>query len=166
MWKWVVICCGCNPQPNQQHLNWIASIQTGEWSAMVSQLAGHNANFKPIECLWELWLFKCHMECKHSRHSSIQQFFQNFRCQYPILNQYRVAISTPFFPWSAALFVVLKTGGVFVLQNQLLLQLSSQMLSSSRQAELFLFLAEKNISSSSGPRKEKKKEEKEEEKQK
>lgn len=26
MWKWVVIYCGCNPQPSWQHLNWMTSI--------------------------------------------------------------------------------------------------------------------------------------------
>lgn len=76
------------------------------------------------------------------KHFSIHQFFENFRCQYSILNQHRVAISTPFSPWNAALFVVLKTGGIFVLQNLLL---SSQELSSSRLAEILLFLAEKKI---------------------
>lgn len=76
------------------------------------------------------------------KHFSIHQFFENFKCQYSILNQHRVAISTPISPWNAALFVVLKTGGIFVLQNLLL---SSQELSSSRLAEILLFLAEKKI---------------------
>lgn len=53
---------------------------------------GRDANFQSSGRPWELWLFKCHTEC-----GNFQPFFENYRRQHPIFNQYEVAIFTAFF---------------------------------------------------------------------
>lgn len=80
--------------------------------------------------------------------SSDEQFFENYRWQYPCSAHAACYFFSSLFPQSVAWFVILKIGQIFALQKQLSLPLSSRKLSSSRQAELllfFLFLAEKYL---------------------